>query len=572
MGTSPDGEVPPSSRNVISITAPRSYATRTTNIIITRQITSGYKLKQRLNQSGDASMFRKITTPLPRLTILLGLGLFVMASPVRAQIGVAPAGMSDLRCSALVNADFSQVQDAPGKVLTAKVIARSGELPAYCEVLGYAWPNVQFRLRLPMAGWNGKLVVFGTGGQAGAFRPDDPTSPVSSSGSALRRGFATATHNGGHVSGQTDAQWAYQNESALLDYGFRAPHVAGVIARAVVQTSYGRAARLVYFSGCSNGGREALQMAQRYPYDYDGIIAGAPSMRWSDLFANLYWFANRLYGPNAVLNEDAMKLLHHHVLDQCDRIDGKLDGIIDDPRKCQVDLNPIICSAGATANCLTPAQTKAVREIYDGPRDRAGRRIAYSSAMPGSELTWRQFSGIESYPLSVFRYESFMPAAGPGFVPDEAHLRDYVMRSGGSDAILAAANPDIRRFRDNGGKLLSFMGWADAIGGVRETLDYHSMVERVIGGEKATRDFYRLFMVPGMNHCSGGEGAFQIDWLAALDAWVDGQKAPEEISGYHPDAEGNGVFVRTVAPFPSQNDVKIGLASFPLGRQEDIQP
>jgi hypothetical protein len=496
-------------------------------------------------------MSEKIATSLP-LTAFFGIGLLAMASPVRAQIDAAPAAMNAERCNALRQADLSHVEDAAGQILTAQVIAGPGDSPTYCEVLGHAWHDVRFRVRLPMAGWNGKLVVFGTGGQAGAFQRDDPASPVSSSGSALRAGFATATHDGGHVSGPTEAQWAYDNDTALLDYGFRAPHVAGLIARAVVKSSYGRAARLVYFSGCSNGGREALQMAQRYPYEYDGIIAGAPSMRWSDLFANLYWFANRLYGPGAVLDDDALRLLHQHVLAQCDRMDGKLDGIIDDPRKCRVDLHPIKCSAGATANCLTTAQAKAVGEIYDGPRDPTGQRIAYSSAMPGSELTWRQFPGIEGYPLSVFRYQSFTPAAGPAFVPDEANLRNYGMRSGGSDAILSSVNPDIRRFRDKGGKLLSFMGWADAIGGVRETIDYHAMVERVMGGRKATRDFYRLFMVPGMNHCTGGEGAFQVDWLAALDAWVDRRKAPGKIAGTHPGSEGKATFVRTVAPLPSR--------------------
>lgn len=488
------------------------------------------------------------------LILLIGIVSLAFAQPAFAGSGPALAPLTRTQCEALAHADLSQVEDAPGKVLTARLVAGGGTLPDYCEVLGYVWHDVRFRVRLPLAGWNGKLVVFGTGGQAGDFMPDDPASPVSSSGSALRQGFATATHDGGHVSGMTDAQWAYQNESALLDYGFRAPHVAGLIARAVVRAFYGQPPRLAYFSGCSNGGREALQMAQRYPYDYDGIVAGAPSMRWSALFANLYWFSNRLYGPNAVLDASALRLLHRRVLDQCDQLDGKADGIIDDPRKCRVDLAALTCRPGLTRDCLSSAQATAAREIYQGAHDPMGRAIASSSALPGSELTWGDFAGIESYPPSVFRYQSFMPAAGPGFIPDEAHLADYVRRSGGSDAILSATNPDLRRFRDNGGKLLSFMGWADAIGGVRETIDYHAAVERVMGGSKPTGDFYRLFMVPGMNHCSGGAGAFQIDWLAALDAWVDGHKPPDAISGYHPDADGKPLFVRTVSPLASDSE------------------
>jgi feruloyl esterase len=475
------------------------------------------------------------------LTVLL-LGL---ATP-------AAASAAGDRCTALVAADFSQVEDAPGKVLSATTVVGKGDLPAYCEVVGYAWRNVRFRVRMPLAGWNGKLVVLGTGGQAGGFMPDDPQSSISPSGSALRQGFATATHDGGHVSGETDAIWSFHNEPALLDYGFRAPHVAGLIARAVVQRAYGRPARRVYFSGCSNGGREALQMAQRYPYDYDGIIAGAPSMRWSDLFLNLYWFANRLYGPKAVLDKSALRILHAYVLAQCDRLDGKADGILDDPRRCHVDLTSVTCPALKSAPCLTPAQAEAAREIYAGPHDSSGRLIAPSSAMPGSELVWASFAGIETYPPSVLRYQSFMPAPGPDFVPDEAHLADYARRSGGSDAILSATNPDLRRFRDNGGRLLSFMGWNDPVGGIQATLDYHAVVERVFGGAAATRDFYRLFMVPGMNHCGGGDGASQIDWLAALDDWVDRGKAPDSVSGYHPDDAGRPAFVRAVAPFLSE--------------------
>jgi feruloyl esterase len=141
-------------------------------------------------------------------------------------------------------------------------------------------------------------------------------------------------------------------------------------------------------------------------------------------------------------------------------------------------------------------------------------------------------------------------------MPDEAHLADYARRSAGSDAILSATNPDLRRFRDNGGKLLSFMGWNDPVGGIRMTLDYHAVVERVSGGAAATAEFYRLFMVPGMNHCGGGDGASQIDWLAALDAWVDRGKAPDSVTGYHPAAAGQPAFVRTVAPFASDASPK----------------
>lgn len=452
-----------------------------------------------------------------------------------------------VKCDELATTSFSGVEDAPAKIVHAELVAATASAPGYCEVTGYTWRHVGFDVRLPIAGWNGKLIVYGTGGQAGSLGPEVLAQTLP----ALAAGFATATHDGGHASGVTDAQWAYQDEAALLDYAFRAPHVAGLVAKAIVQKGYGRPARLAYFDGCSNGGREALQMAQRYPYDYNGIIAGDPSMRWSELFFHLYWLSNRLYVPGAPLDRGAIDILHRNVLDQCDRLDGKADGIIDNPLKCHVDLARVECKAGSVANCLSPAQAKAAQEVYDGPRDTAGHRIAYSSALPGSELAWLTYSMVEGYPQSVFRYETFMPAAGPGFVPDESLLGEYATRTGGSDALLSATNPDLRKFRDNGGKLLSYMGWSDPIGGVRETLDYHDMVERVAGGRAATQDFYRLFMIPGMNHCGGGEGAFQIDWVTTLDKWVDKGEAPDSITGVHPNADGSPAFAHAVKPFES---------------------
>lgn len=477
------------------------------------------------------------------LAIIASLGV---STPAMSQPGAVTSGLTNTGCEAIASEDFLKVEDAPATIFSAQTISGVDGSPSYCEVVGYAWRNVQFRVRLPAAGWNGKLVVLGTGGQAGSFMPDDPASPTSSSGQALRQGYATATHNGGHISSFTDALWAYNNDSALLDYAYRAPHVAGLIARAVVRHAYGSAPRRVYFSGCSNGGREALQMAQKYPYDYDGIIAGAPSLRWSSLFFQLYWLNNRTYGPNASLDEAALSTLHNFVIENCDNLDGKKDGILDDPRRCKVPLEIITCKPGENANCLSASQAKAAAEIYDGPRDRQGKSIAPSSAMPGSELTWRNYAIAASYPQSVFRFLTFTPAVGPAFVPDEALLGDYAKRTGGSDGVLSADNPDLRKFRDNGGKLLSYMGWNDVIGGVRDTLDYHATVERLMGGPQATLDFYRLFMVPGMNHCSGG--GLEVDWLSTLDAWVDKGKQPDRISGPQADPVGTSTVIRTVTP------------------------
>ncbi|KRB80689.1 hypothetical protein ASE00_16775 [Sphingomonas sp. Root710] len=474
----------------------------------------------------------------------------IMGSPVAVAASAQPPATADRPgCAELARSDLSKLRDAPAIILSARLVKPAAGVPNYCEVKGYGWRNVEFRVRFPIERWNGKLVVFGTGGQAGSIDVDDPVIRDSRTGAALRKGYATAEHNGGHLSGGLDAQWSYDNESALLDYGFRAPHVAGLVAREIVRRAFNSPAVRVYYSGCSNGGREALQMAQKYPYEYDGIIAAAPSLFWSDQFVALGWAGRRFAGPNPVLNDAALRTLHAAVIAQCDHLDGRRDAILEDPRRCRPDLAKIACQAKAESGCLTQDQIRVAQEIYDGPRTPEGKVIASSSAMPGSELTWSTFSIVGPYSDSVMRFQTFTPPAGPDFVPDENQLADYVRRAGASDAIIAATNPDLRRFKANGGKLLSFMGWSDAIGGIAATIDYYRTVERLMGGRKDTQDFYRLFMIPGMNHCTGGDGAYDVDWLDILDAWVSRDVAPDVVRAVHPDADGKPVFSREIKPF-----------------------
>lgn len=458
-------------------------------------------------------------------------------------------GQPGADCAELRYTDFSATEDAIIQVTDARPLAASDGF-AYCQVEGYVSRSSRFRLRYPLTTWNGKIVVLGTGGQAGGLPNDNPAG--GRGGGELRRGFATVQHDGGHFSTITDAKWAYNDPQAQIDFGFRTPHVVTVAGKAIL-TRVLRAPARAYYAGCSNGGREAMMMAQRFPYDFDGIVAGAPSIAVRDLFLNML-FVRELVRDQSRSGFDmaAARTLHAGAIRQCDAIDGRTDNIIDDPRRCRVDFKPLMCGAEAAEDCLTPHQADIARRIYDGPRTPDGRQIAPSSAFPGSEIAWVAFITPRwaiGYVDDVLRYLAFDPPPGPNWTPDVGKLEEYSRRMGVAEAIASAVNPDLRAFKSHGGKLISYYGWADAFGGARSIMDYYETAERVAGGEAATQEFFRLFMIPGMDHCGGGDGASVFDFVGEIDRWVETGVAPQAIEGFHPGRDGKPEFTRTVPAY-----------------------
>jgi hypothetical protein len=479
-----------------------------------------------------------------RTSVTIGLLLVSAAHAHAEDIGE--------QCAKLRRTDFSLTEDAPAEITAATVVAGSGETPSTCVVEGVVWPNVRFRVEFPLTSWNGKMLVVGSGGQAGTIMTPAGYDKLRLSGPAmLPRGYAFVGHDSGHSDAGT--KWGWHNPSAKIDYGFRAGHVAAVIGKEVLRAFHGRRPARAYYHGCSNGGREALMMAQRYPWDYDGIVAGASSLAYSNLFVHFYAFVELMKDRSREgFDSHAAKVLHEAVLAQCDALDGGKDGILEDPRQCRVDFEPVLCKRKAAEDCLTQRQADIARQIYEGPRRPDGSQIVPSSAMPGSELGWEVWMKLSAYPEEVLRYLAFDPAPGPGWKPDDSKLGDYARRMGLMDSLFSAGNPDLRQFKANGGKLLQYYGWNDFLGGVRENIDYYEMVERVMGGPQSTRDFYRLFVVPGMNHCVGGDGVSVFDYISALDRWVEQGKAPDVLTGYRPRADGSPEFTRDV-PFYRKN-------------------
>jgi feruloyl esterase len=341
--------------------------------------------------------------------------------------------------------------------------------------------------------------------------------------------------------------WSYFNVQAQLDLVIRGPHVAALIGKAIAERFYKRASTKSYFLGCSNGGVQALSEAQRFPWDFDGIvsISGAPS--YSDINMEILWGARTLRAPDGhlVLSRQDLELVHRAAIARCDMDDGVGDGIISDPYHCRFDPADLTCSAARPTACLTEAQVDAVRKIYAGPMTSKGEKKSYlRGAAPGSELEWidgiaeyvsssRPLGGGEDWALQVFRYMGFVPAPGPSWaLPDFDFDQDY-KRLGVSESLWSTSNPDLRKFKTAGGKLIVAQGWADASAVPAGPIDYYETTERTMGGRTATQGFFRLFVVPGMSHCTGGAGAFAIDWLGYLENWVEGGQAPEKVVGSH---------------------------------------
>jgi feruloyl esterase len=371
----------------------------------------------------------------------------------------------------------------------------------------------------------------------------------------------------GHYSSATDGVWGHNNREAELDFTHRATHVTAAIGKEIAAIFYGTSPRRSYFEGCSTGGRQGLLAAQRFPDDFDGIIAGAPVINETGAGMQLLWSVLAARGPDGepVLEPTHLQLLHADVLRQCDTLDGLKDGILDDPRVCRIDFSPLRCVAANQGLCLTDEQIARVRRIYDGPRDGRGRALYTGGAMPGSELNW-----IDTYTAArgttpsyyhfigdLFRYLAFAEDPGSTWQPEQFDFDRDPQRLGFMEQLFTASNPDLRRFKQRGGKLIIYQGWNDQSVVPLNIIDYYEIATRALGGPTNTLPFARLYLVPGMNHCGGGSGATEFDYLSALEAWVERDQAPEALLGSRV-VEGVMVKQRAVLPYPRQNRYRGG--------------
>jgi hypothetical protein len=475
-----------------------------------------------------------------RVTLLMTL-LGAMSREVEAVPTTTDTGPTT-RCEELTSTDFSGIQDAPTQIVNAKLVEASAGQQPYCKVQGYVWPQVGFELWLPVLNWNGKLFEVGCGGSCGSV--------FWAILCPLQRGYACIASDMGHTGKSQDLSWSYNNLQAQIDYDIRGTHVTALAGKAITARYYSKASDKAYFMGCSTGGRQALAEAQRFPWDFDGIIGLDGSPSFTAINMEYLWGERALRGEGgrSLLSHKDLQLVHNEALARCDMDDGVKDGIISDPYHCNFDPSELVCKAGRKAECLTEAQVEAVKKVYAGPVTSKGEKKNYlRGSAPGSELGWVDYQGLEyvqsgnglggleEWSLEVFRYMAFTPAPGSRWkLTDFDFDRDY-KRLGVLAALVDVTNPDLRAFKDAGGKLIYAYGMNDQNSDPAAMMDYYDNAEKVMGGRARTQEFFRLFMVPGMDHCTGGDGAFAIDYLTYLENWVERGEPPDKVIGAHVD-------------------------------------
>jgi feruloyl esterase len=342
----------------------------------------------------------------------------------------------------------------------------------------------------------------------------------------------------GHVASASDGKWAYGDLQAKFDFGLRATHVTTLVGKFLASRYYGQDPLKSYFLGCSGGGRQAMVEAESFPWDFDGIIAGAPGI---GNHLTLTWGLTSLLDEqgHALLSPADTALIHREALAQCAGDDGADDGLITNPRACKFDPNRFLCTANKTQDCLNAAQVGGLKKFYAGAVTKSGYRITNAAALPGSEASWPatftpKADGTWStltLTTDFWRYMSFFPDPGPTWTLAQLDWEKDYKRLGAWETLSGGTNPNLTRFKEAGGKLLMYKGWADEFS-PEIPIDYYEMAERTMGGRAATQSFFRLFMVPGMGHCFGGKGGGEMGWLDYLEKWVEGGKAPDKIIIY----------------------------------------
>ncbi len=490
------------------------------------------------------SLFRDRSIVLRFLIVALVVSVLLFSSKASlfktsAIAQIPMQSMPSNPCSALAQRDFAAIPDAPTAILSAQIIPATAQTPEYCGVNGYVTPQIQFEVRLPTQNWNRRYLQVGCGGYCGSLRATPEAI------AALNSHFAVAFDNTGHVGagiGAGSALWGLDQPQLRIDFGYRSEHVTALAAKAIATAFYGESPSYSYFQGCSNGGRQALQEAQRYPNDFNGIIAGAPAAIQAPLNGEYETWnarANQDEQGNPILPSDKLSLIHQAAITNCDSQDGLSDGQITDPRVCTFKPESLRCSSDRDqANCLTTAQIAVVNKLYGGVRDRQGRLLYPGSQTIGSELGWAGSSiGRDGMPPfaaqisnSYLKYLAFPESPPPSF-----SYKDWQFTAEGFDRLRSlgkvynATNPDLSAFRDHGGKLILYHGWTDPAIPPHGTIAYYQAVQDTMGGLARVQQFARLFMLPGVYHCQGGTSLSRVDWLTPLVAWVEQGTLPTKI-------------------------------------------
>ncbi len=464
------------------------------------------------------------------------------------------------------NATISMAEARPAGSFAPPKGADISDLPAACRVQGIitAVPGsrVGFELWLPQDGWNGKIEMVGNGGYSSSIS-------YKAMGPLLKRGYATVATDTGHTG--DDPDFAIDHPEAITDWGHRAVHVTIVAAKSVTSAFYSQAPKHSYFAGCSTGGGQALMEAQRYPRDFDGIIAGDPGNNRTHLNAGFLWqfIKNHRADLSVIIPPAKLAAVTDAALKTCRGKDGGLatDNFLTDPDACGFQPSQMLCKQGDAEDCLTREQVEALSAMYSGARAQSGEQVFYGwpkgsensgkvvASLPGWSLYWAD----PAHPDRPARTNFWKIWAFPGSNWD---WRNFDFGSGMKAAddklapVINAMSPDLSAFKAAGGKLIQYHGLADPVAPPRDSIDYYERVQTAASQDKrvdATADFYRLFLVPGLYHCEGGPGPNVLDVQAALERWVEQGTAPATIAAtkFHNDKPADGIEMsRPLCPYP----------------------
>jgi feruloyl esterase len=485
---------------------------------------------------------KKIVT-LVSCTCLLGALLYAQRPQTPADLMAASCrNLTSLR---LVNTTVTLSTVVRAGNFKPPVGAEIADLPSFCRVMMTIQPSSDSDIKaeawLPMSDWNGKFQEVGNGAWGGSIQ-------YGALADGLKRGYATASTDTGHTG--SDASFAMGHPEKLTDFNYRAIHETALQSRAVIAAVYHSSPRLSYFSGCSGGGRQAFSEVQRFPQDFDGVIAGAPGYDRLNQSFQLVAIAQGTHMDKAsFIPAEKYPAIHEAALNACDAQDGVKDGLISEPMRCKFDPAVIQCKGADSATCLTAPQVQAARKMYAGVNDPKTGQLLFPGQEPGSEMRWGGTSGSPR-PLGMsddlFKYVIFGNPNWDFMSLDLSKHLDMARKADKGELSPASAN--IKPFVGRGAKLLIYHGWGDQNISPRSSTRYY---DRLVGtlGQGQVDQSVRLYMVPGMGHCGGGEGPDQFDMLTALEDWRELGKAPAEVIATKM-TNGKVAFTRPLCPYP----------------------
>ena len=470
--------------------------TRRTNYQLTVLIASAFLFAARAMTATPCDNLSKLSLPQTAIT---------MAAPITAGAFAPPPSFS-LRLQ-------------PGDIAYK-------DLPAFCRVAATMRPTSDSEIKIevwlpPADRWNGKFMAIGNGGQAGEIY-------YHKMGLPLTLGYAVASTDTGHEGKGDDGSYALGHPEKVIDFGYRAVHEMVLKSKVIVAEYYLRNARFSYWNGCSTGGRQGIEDLQRYPGDFDGVIAGAPAINPRSA-AQIIWVAQAVHKDEASFIPAAkFPMIQKAVLNACDASDGVKDGVLEDPPHCKFDPGAMLCKGPDGSDCLTAAQVESVRRAYSPAVNPRTKEQIFPGFEPGSEKGWGFAASAQPPQLTLtgLRNRVFKD---PNWDYKTFNFDSDVALLDRESQAVNAMDPNLKPFFSHGGKLLQYHGWNDNLIAPENSVNYYNSVADKLGGASKVSDSYRLFMVPGMAHCRGGDGTDRFNVISALELWVEKGKAPESI-------------------------------------------